>query len=282
MKPPDSNTLPPARFFSVGTERAEGPFDLVELADQLKRAMLNPDSLLCREGEETWIPFRDLPEFATVRKISLEPKVVPPPEPPAPPKRPAPLARKLQLLPWITALVVIFLVGVAVVALTLPRSPKSAPAPSTPVPPPPQAAPAPVQTSWPTTQDDRFSIQGPVLLEKADGPETGAYHYAGKIPGVVFSVVYMETAHVHTLNAVRDKWLRTNHGKIISERRINNHGHEGREVAVLMPEEADTKETGRIRFFVTDHGTFEVFVGAEPGKFSDEEMTKFLDSFEIR
>jgi hypothetical protein len=67
-----SDPAPLQRFFCSVQDKAEGPFDLIELAAELKYAHINADTPICREGKEDWVAFRDLPEFVSAQEMSIE------------------------------------------------------------------------------------------------------------------------------------------------------------------------------------------------------------------
>lgn len=60
------------RFFCFVKDKVEGPFDLIELAGQLKYSNIDAETLICREGKDDWSAFRDWPEFLAVQNISVE------------------------------------------------------------------------------------------------------------------------------------------------------------------------------------------------------------------
>ena len=61
------------RFFCFpATNEVEGPFELVELAGLLRDKLISGETQTLREGEETWLPFQDRPEFLFAAEIPTE------------------------------------------------------------------------------------------------------------------------------------------------------------------------------------------------------------------
>jgi len=62
----------PKRFFCRVQEKIEGPLDVIELAAHIKYRNIDGDTLVCREGTDTYLPFRDLPEYTIAQEVSIE------------------------------------------------------------------------------------------------------------------------------------------------------------------------------------------------------------------
>jgi hypothetical protein len=62
----------PSRFYCLAQDEIHGPFDVVDLAAQLRYGTINSDSQVCPEGAEVWVRFRELPEFVIARDMSIE------------------------------------------------------------------------------------------------------------------------------------------------------------------------------------------------------------------
>lgn len=104
------------RFFYWATYKAEGPFNIIELAGLLKCATIDGDTAIRREGAEEWGAFRDLPEFAGAQEISIE-AIARHLEEKTRRELASCLPRKTASFPWTPAAIALFLLSVTGLAL---------------------------------------------------------------------------------------------------------------------------------------------------------------------
>ena len=67
---PFTSTSP--RFFCMVRNKEAGPFDLVELAAEIKYGHIDASTPVRRDGSEDWLVFRDLPEYAAAQAVPIE------------------------------------------------------------------------------------------------------------------------------------------------------------------------------------------------------------------
>jgi hypothetical protein len=60
------------RFFCMIRNQEAGPFDLIELAAELKYGHIDASTPIRNEESDDWLIFRDRPEFAAVQSIPIE------------------------------------------------------------------------------------------------------------------------------------------------------------------------------------------------------------------
>jgi hypothetical protein len=69
----ETRPVPSKRFYCYpATNEVEGPFELMELAGLLRENLISGETQTLREGEETWLPFQDRPEFNFAKEIPNE------------------------------------------------------------------------------------------------------------------------------------------------------------------------------------------------------------------
>src|ERR1700733_4754373 len=57
---------------NISTGRAEGPFDLVELAGLLRSGDITGQTLVRAEGDENWVAFQDRREFESAKNMPVD------------------------------------------------------------------------------------------------------------------------------------------------------------------------------------------------------------------
>jgi len=257
-------------------DKVEGPFDLIELAGQLKYTNIDAETSICREGKKDWFPFRDLPEFATVRQMSIE-VIARHLEEKARAELLSQSPKKPATFPWIIIAIALFVLGITAIGFLSFKGPSADTL---------QKAPQPaVQDSWVITDFDSFSIQCPVMLKKGSSPVSNALNYEAAIPGVGFVVTcasiagdYHNETNAQLFNDVRDRFLNGSGNRLVSERDIPNPDYQAREL-IFSGHLRDVSISGRMRIVITQSSLYTLIVFTGPGKFSDENMDRFLNSF---
>jgi len=66
--------IPPSshRFLCMVQGRIAGPFDLIELAAELRYEHIDGNTLVRREDSEDWFALRELPEFTHIKEVSVD------------------------------------------------------------------------------------------------------------------------------------------------------------------------------------------------------------------
>jgi hypothetical protein len=279
VNPPDSVSL--AQFFCLVHGEPTGPFDIVELASQLKCAQINAATPVRREGEDGWIPFGDLPEFATAHQMPVE-EIALHLERKEQAKRP----KRKPYLTWFISAVVVFLVvdlWLLVNSQTGPPTRTSATAPS-----------STGQPAWLVTKSDFFSVECPVVLMPRSPPGFKFILYYGILPKrAAFHIWYVKIADIPTIKQfpkfdstdeliyyLADSYIGGIRSHKTSERDFTQDGNQGREFSYAAGTSA-YEMSGRLRIIVGKVRIFAVFVEAAPSMFSDENMNHYLDSFQV-
>ena len=269
-------------YFYAAGDKAEGPFDFIELAAQFRYANINPGTLICRQGEETWSPLQDLPEYLSLQEISIE-AIARHVEKKA---RPQPGALSpAQIRPVMSGLkpIAMFLAVGAGLVVLLYVFQGASPAPIAPV----STSDAPT-SAWITTVGDTFSIDCPVLLNRqSPEPEIGIESYRGASPGFTFAVdlyriplLQSDALYTQLINGARDKLIAYKGRTIISQHFISANGRRGLDVS-FTDEAQGIKYEGGLRVLA---GSGRLAVAAMEGR-SDRlhpgDILRFLSSFQV-
>jgi len=62
----------PHRFLCMVEGRIAGPFDLIELAAEVRYGHIDANTLVRYEETEDWLALRDLPEFTSIQEVSID------------------------------------------------------------------------------------------------------------------------------------------------------------------------------------------------------------------
>jgi hypothetical protein len=271
------------RFFYANGNRAEGPFDLIELAAQLRYSNIKTDTLVCREGEETWLALQDLPEFASLEAIPvetiarhLEEKASSHPSA----STPAQIRSTLSGFKSIAML----LAGAAGVVALLALFQKG----GAPLGPQITHVDASARSPWITTIGSAFSIECPVLLDRqASASDMSIESYKASVPGITFQVDLFrvpaslpDSDYARLINGARDK-LVLNHGRtIVSQHFISENGRNGVDV-FFTNEVAGVKYEGAVRILGGSGRLAVAWIVMNLGTLPPEDVARYLNSFRV-
>jgi hypothetical protein len=281
-----SHQNPPARapvqhYFCALQDKPEGPFDLIELAAQLRYANINPSTLICRQGEETWSPLQDLPEYLTLHEISIEAiarHVEEKARPQSAPFSPA------QIRPVMSGLkpIAMLLAVAAGFVLLLYLFQGASPAVIAPV----SSGDAPAPPAWPTTVGDSFSIDCPVLLNRQNPEsELESESYRAASPGFTFAVdlyripqLQSDALYTQLINGARDKLVASEGRTIVSQHFISNNGRRG--LDVFFTDQAEgIKYEGGLRVLAGSGRLAVAAIEARSDRLHTGDIVRFLNSF---
>lgn len=265
----ESEPIPHQHFFCWVKDLMEGPFDLVELAGQLKQSIIGPETLICRDGEELWIEFGELPEFASAQSMSvemiarhLEERIR---------AQHSPKAR-IAHFPWLVAAIatcVLVVVGLTTLFAPVPHAEMA-----------PSTLHLPAADPWPRTEGEHFSIRCPVPMNAYFGEfralVDGNQFRAGgtKLPDVI------EPSDHGPVDSIRDYWVGIQGQHVTVDHVIEVNGHYGREVLYSKVVGSQSFVCG-IRA-VTD-GRYLIFVMAslKSSPSSNADIVHYLTSLEV-
>jgi hypothetical protein len=263
------------RFLCRVGDRIQGPFDLIELAGQLRFAAIDGETLVARKGEEDWLVFRDRAEFVAVQGIA------------APLEEKTRVGRPTKLFagigPWTVG--TIGLACAAGILALLSPAPAPAPAPNLVPSSPVVTGPAP----WVETVGAHFTVRCPVRLwqVRSVNPEM-VTSYRGFVLGAGFGVDtssvtgnYSNVQDDHVVDSICGRFITGRQAHVTSDRVLDIPRRSGREVLFTTLEDSKTF-VGGIRV-IADGGTIiSAWVTGLPTKFSPKDQGRFLESFEFK
>jgi hypothetical protein len=282
------------RYFCLVRDKWEGPFDLIELAAQLRYATIDPETRIRLEGEEAGLPLRELPEFVSVQEIPIETIAWHLEEKERSLHssdartgvRWSLSSATLSSATWLA----MYLLGGAILALflTLIREAWTVPAPKLTFVAAPAVAPKPAP--WPTTRAGGFSVQCPFPLKPIItlNPKR-ALSYRAEIPEVCFGLDLFagggnrtDTDYSIAFNGMRDQFLGSLYGaEVLSDRDITVNGCTGRDILISYMKGTKQFEAG-MRLLGGRGELGGAWVVLKSDKFSPDDVNRFLNSFELR
>jgi hypothetical protein len=260
--------------------RAEGPFDRIELAAHLRYGTITPATLIQRQGEETWTPLQDLPEYPTLHDIPVETIARLLEERGR--EKPARKGGALSGLASIAVLVAVAMV-IAYMLIQFGGSPVGTRFSS---------SAATTADTWIKTEGLRFTLECPVLLSRYDAsPEDPSFISEEAYKAVGFgyryqvNIVHMPTAVPDTLytaltNGLRDRLLADEKGRVItSQHFVAENGYTGLDVFFT---DAPTKYDGGFRVLAGNGRLAYATCEVRQDKLRPGEIAKFLSSFVVK
>ena len=279
------------RYYCRVGDVVDGPFDLIELAAQLRYNNINSLTPLSLDGATGWRPFGQWPEFAAAQKIPIEDiaahlevkERVHTPEEEAPAR---------SWTPWMILGFLIIAVGTIFglifyatkddlmghaslldqveVALGLTSAPV-----------------VPVQEGWPVTHGNYFSIMCPVALEQDKSAQAGGtVSYRGQMDGVAFGIDAThlpdrpDAEYEDALNQMQKNFMARGF-RAISKRMVSGKGYKGWEISCSGVTDLKA-EICRVRFVMGKGNLLVIWVVATPDKFNSKNMDRYLASLEVR
>jgi hypothetical protein len=265
-----------SRFFCYVQNALEGPFELIELAGQIKSSHIDAETLICREGEEEWFPFHTLPEFATARDMPVEviARHLEERERLQHSPRSASKVKSLFRLVAVWALGILVLAGV-IVAFVQIYSAYTTPHDVAHIP-------------WPTTEGRAFSVQCPVALKIVDLGNPGYMtNYRATSDEIIFGIEagtfhdrFTDVQYEEEIQALRDGFIRELGIRIISSRGFVENGYYEQEISFVGLGKLSLF-AGRQRFIGGKGKLFGVWAFAKPNAANSEIIDRFLASFQI-
>ena len=285
---PSSPTVAQNYLCTVG-DKTEGPFDLIELAAQLRYGNITPATLVQRQGEETWSPLQDTPEYPKLHDIPIETiarhleQKEKAREQPAP-LSPARIGSALSGLQSIAILVAVAIGLVLLLTLFQGTSPTSQASGS-------EAATA---DTWIRTEGVRFSIECPVLLSRyiagTEDPSKiseEAYHaisfgylYQVNIVRLPAEAQVPSSMYVLLTNGLRDRMLAEGKGRVAtSQHFVAENGYTGLDIFFT---DTATKYDGGFRILAGNGRIAYATCEVAADKLKPGEIARFLSSFIVR
>jgi hypothetical protein len=272
---------PPRRFSCLIGEKIEGPFDMIELAGQLRYATINGDTLVAGEGEEDWLAFRERPEFVAVQGIPVE-AIAAHLEAKARAKRSVPVPKKVASFPWLLTVLSLGLAGIVGLTVLLSPVPKV-------IPRPPLEPPIVPPAAWVETEGAIFSITCPVSLTPETSIRPGlVVSYRAMILGAVFGVdtasvrgVYSSQDGEQAINGICNLFVDRYDAHVTSDRTFAFKGFPAREI-LFTNQLGPGQHIGGIRVIAEGGNLISAWVTANPVEFSSENVVKYLDSLGFR
>jgi len=287
----DENPNLSQRYYCRVGDVVEGPFDLLELAAQLRYTHINSLTPVSLDGTTGWRPFGQWPEFAAAQKIPIE-DIAAHLEVKERVHVPAEEAPSRRWTPWVILGVLIICVGTIFglifyatkddllghaslidqieVALGLTSAPVVV-----------------TQEGWPVTHGDYFLIMCPVALDRDQSAQAGGVvSYRGKIDGASFGVDVthlpdrMDSDYENALGQMQKNFMAKGF-HALSERKVSGKGYKGVEVSCSDLTNLKT-EICRVRFVTGKGNLLVVWVLATPDKFNAKNMDRYLASLEVR
>jgi hypothetical protein len=159
-----------------------------------------------------------------------------------------------------------------------------------PVSPAPPRLPAGPPASWVETRSTTFgfSVFAPVVLVPSHAP-MGYYDFRARASGCVFSVMGLSqplsdpTDHRmmnDKLDELQNGFLEGTAGTLVSSQPLEDADRYGREIRFTIPDYEITMDAVS-RLVVIKGRVYAVSVSVKPGKLSQDDQERFLDSFHV-
>jgi hypothetical protein len=272
---------PLQRFSCLTREKIEGPFNMIELAGRLRYGTINGDTLVCGEGKEDWLAFRDRPEFIAVQGLPVE-VIAAHLEAKARAERTSQAPKKVAPFPWLLTALSLGLAGIVGLTILLSPVPKVIPRPP---PEPPIVPPA----AWVETEGTLFSITCPVPLRPETSIRPGlVVSYRAMILGAVFGVdtasvrgVYSSQDGEQAIDGICNMFVDRYDAHVTSDRTFVFKGFPAREI-LFRNQLGLGEHIGGIRVIAEGGNLISAWVTANPSEFSSENVAKYLDSLGFR
>jgi hypothetical protein len=282
-----SSPTPPAPqtyLFAVG-DKTQGPFDLVELAAQLRYQNIGPATLIQRCGEVAWTPLQDLPEYRTLHDIPVETIARHLEEKERENPAPSHTARIGSDSAGLQSIAILVAVALGLVLLlTLFEGGASAPRAS--------GSGATPADAWIKTEGVRFSIECPVLLSLYDASKEDpsriseeAYHAIGfgymyQVNVVRLPTEVPDSMYASLTNGLRDRLLADGKDRVAtSQHFVAENGYTGLDVFFT---DTATKYDGGFRVLAGNGRLVYATCEIEQGKLKPGEIARFLSSFVVK
>ncbi len=254
----------------------QGPFDLIELAAQLRYATIDAQTPVCREGETAWRALMDLPEYAAIQDIPIE-TIARHLEEKARPSSPA----RSPGFPVTAVMLSAAIIIAAILAIVLLWP--SAKSPLKPV-----TNPFPHFEAWQRTDNAEFSVD--CLAPLLRSASTGQVHsYRANVLGAGFGVDMQDVPGptpdpelaISVIDSVKDEFLNGLSAQVISEKRLDTSDGLVRKRIIFAHSDTGRKMAGAL-LVVVGHGKMAaVWAVARSTQAGSDEIEHYVDSFEL-
>jgi hypothetical protein len=269
------------RYFCAVNDTTDGPFDLVELAAELRYGNISSATPVRRQGEEAWCALQDMEEYPKLCEIPIdtiaryvEEKARKDHVPPASVRVEAPLSSYKSIAALLT-IAMGFIVLVNILRVFSSTSPN-------------KVSDRNAHAVWTETTGDAFSIECPVPLDRQN-PESDiaaeTYQAAGsgfrigvevdRIPPLITTALNSQL-----INRLRDRLIGNKGRTIVSQHFISENGYSGLDV-FFTDDAGAIKFDGGVRIFAGSGRCAFAVYEAESSQLHPGDISRFLDSFRV-
>ncbi len=260
--------------------KIEGPFDLIEIAGLFREGIIDGETTVSPVNTDDWQPLRERSEYKAVQEIPVDVIARHIHE-----KERAGLlaqtpSKKSPLLLWGAFGFAMAIIGIMAIW--------SQPQPAVEPPSPSPATPVVLQTDWPETTGEHFSVKCPLLLHPEKPPRASVVLYGAMDEGERFGVEIMslpglsDAEYQRYVDEIQSLFLeRQRHASAQVTTTISGDGYQGQEVSFKVVVESDD-ESGKVRFVFGKGAIFTIWAIAKPDKLSPQDVDRFLTSLKVR
>ena len=274
---PSIAAVVPGDFYCLVEEEKRGPFDLIELAAQLRTSKIEVQTRVFRAGETEGRALGELPEYAQIRDMPIETiaRHLEEKERVASPDRP----RSSAVYVFIGVGLILVVVAIAILSQPLSLAPAAAPFVKL----------APPVDPWQQTGGSGFTVEclAPLRLVPAT-VSPGVLSYRANVPGAGFGVDMQVVGGnappdeiKSVINAMRDQMLASLNGQFISETSFVVTGGFYRKQVIFSHDYSGHKMAGAVCVIGGPDRLAAAWAVARSTQVGYDEVEHYVNSFEL-
>ena len=273
------------QFFCLVGDRVHGPFNLTELAAELRYGHIKPETPVRRESETVWVAFRERSEFAMAVGMPVE---IIAQRLEAKGLGSSGSSRSLVPTPGVVMAFAVFFACVLAFSFAKPSLEPLAmrsPAQMTLLSP---GLPDEAPTAWSKTMENGFSAECPVRLQRIPAVQPGVISYRGMESTAGFGVDLTSVSASYTaeeyqfeLSKAESGLLGEPHTNVSSSIEVALNGYHGHDVLFTHLEYGMRFSCGA-RFLGGGGKLAVAWVTAKSATFAPQDIDRFLKSFELQ